>query len=139
MMFVKILESLGEMVSTEPDVLDKHACDWSNVDRQRALAVLRPRTVQEVSAALRACHGAGIGVVPQGGLTGLAGGATPRAGQVVLTLERLKGIEEIDCDSATMTVLAGTPLETAQKAAEEAGLYLALDIGSRGSCQIGDR
>jgi FAD/FMN-containing dehydrogenase len=49
----------------------------------------------------------------------------------------LKGVEEIDRDSATMTVLAGTPLEMAQKAAEEAGLYLALDIGSRGSCQIG--
>jgi FAD/FMN-containing dehydrogenase len=76
-------------------------------------------------------------VVPQGGLTGLAGGATPEAGQIVLSLERLKGIEEIDSDSATMTVLAGTPLEVAQKAAEEAGLYLALDIGSRGSCQIG--
>jgi FAD/FMN-containing dehydrogenase len=78
-----------------------------------------------------------MAVVPQGGLTGLAGGATPQAGQVVLSLERLKGIEEIDRDSATMTVLAGTPLEMAQKAAEEAGLYLALDIGSRGSCQIG--
>jgi FAD/FMN-containing dehydrogenase len=136
-MSIDLLNVLGEIVSTEADVLDKHACDWSNVDRQRPLAVLRPRSVQQVSAALRTCHGAGIAVVPQGGLTGLAGGATPRAGQVVLSLERLKGVEEIDRDSATMTVLAGTPLETAQKAAEEAGLYLALDIGSRGSCQIG--
>jgi FAD/FMN-containing dehydrogenase len=125
------------MVSTEPDVLERHACDWSNVNRQRPVAVLRPRSVAEVSAALRACHEAGIAVVPQGGLTGLAGGATPRAGQVVLSLERLKGVEEIDRDSATMTLLAGTPLEMAQKAAEEAGLYLALDIGSRGSCQVG--
>ncbi len=131
------LNALGEIVSTDPDLLEKHACDWSNVNRQRPLAVLRPRSVAEVSAAMRACHAAGIAVVPQGGLTGLAGGATPQAGQVVLSLERLKGIEEIDRDSATMTVLAGTPLEMAQKAAEEAGLYLALDIGSRGSCQIG--
>ena len=131
------LNALGEIVSTEPDVLEKHACDWSNVNRQRPLAVLRPRSVAEVSAAMRACHAADIAVVPQGGLTGLAGGATPQAGQVVLSLERLKGVEEIDRDSATMTVLAGTPLEIAQKAAEDAGLYLALDIGSRGSCQIG--
>ncbi|HEY3147182.1 MAG TPA: FAD-binding oxidoreductase [Dongiaceae bacterium] len=136
-MSLDLLKSLGEMVSTEPDVLEKHACDWSNVDRQRPLAVLRPRTVEEISKALRLCHDSGIAVVPQGGLTGLAGGATPRAGQVVLSLERLKGIEEIDRDSATMTVLAGTPLEAAQSAAEDAGLYLALDIGSRGSCQIG--
>jgi len=131
------LTQLGEMVSTEPDVLEKHACDWSNVDRQRPLAVLRPRSVAEVSRALKICHEAGLAVVPQGGLTGLAGGATPRAGQVVLSLERLKGVEEVDRDSATMTVLAGTPLQAVQKAAEEAGLYLALDIGSRGSCQIG--
>lgn len=132
-----LLTSLGEMVSTEPDVLEKHSCDWSNVNRQRPLAVIRPRTVGDVSTALRLCHQAGIAVVPQGGLTGLAGGATPQAGQVVLSLERLRGIEEIDRDSATMTVLAGTPLEMAQKAAAEAGLYLALDIGARGSCQIG--
>ncbi len=132
-----LLGQLGAMVSTEPDVLDKHACDWSNVDRQRPLAVLRPRSVADISRALKLCHEAGIPVVPQGGLTGLAGGATPQAGQVVLSLERLKGIEEIDRDSATMTVLAGTPLEVAQQAAEEAGLYLALDIGARGSCQIG--
>ena len=132
-----LLKSLGEMVSTEPDVLEKHACDWSNVNRQRPLAVLRPRSVADISAALRLCHRAGIAVVPQGGLTGLAGGATPQAGQVALSLERLKGVEEIDRDSATITVLAGTPLEVAQKAAAEAGLYLALDIGARGSCQIG--
>lgn len=131
------LNALGEIVSTAPDVLEQHACDWSNVNRQRPLAVLRPRSVAEVSESLRACHAVGIAVVPQGGLTGLAGGATPQADQVVLSLERLKGVEEIDRDSATMTVLAGTPLEVAQKAAEEAGLYLALDIGSRGSCQIG--
>jgi FAD/FMN-containing dehydrogenase len=132
-----LLNPLGDMVSTAPDLLEKHACDWSNVNRQRPRAVLRPRSVAEVSAALKLCHEAGIAVVPQGGLTGLAGGATPQAGQVVLSLERLKGIEEIDPDSATMIVLAGTPLEMAQKAADEAGLYLALDIGSRGSCQIG--
>ncbi len=136
-MIPDLIRRLGDMVSTEPDVLDKHACDWSNVDRQRPLAVLRPRSVAEVSLALNTCHELALAVVPQGGLTGLAGGATPRAGQVVLSLERLKGVEEVDRDSATMTVLAGTPLEAAQKAATEAGLYLALDIGSRGSCQVG--
>jgi FAD/FMN-containing dehydrogenase len=49
----------------------------------------------------------------------------------------LRGIEEIDVASATMTVKAGTPLEECQKAAAEAGLFLALDLGSRGSCHIG--
>ena len=51
-------------------------------------------------------------MVPQGGLTGLAGGARPVAGGIALSLERLVGIEEIDPDAATMTVRAGTTLET---------------------------
>jgi FAD/FMN-containing dehydrogenase len=47
------------------------------------------------------------------------------------------GVEEIDPDSATMTVWAGTPLEAVQRAADAAGLYFALDLGARGSCAIG--
>ncbi|MGA7778185.1 MAG: FAD-binding oxidoreductase, partial [Paraburkholderia sp.] len=74
---------------------------------------------------------------PQGGMTGLAGGAIPRASDIALSLERLAGVEEIDPASATMTVLAGTTLQTAQEAAAQAGFELALDLGARGSCQIG--
>ncbi|HKW84634.1 MAG TPA: FAD-binding oxidoreductase, partial [Burkholderiaceae bacterium] len=80
---------------------------------------------------------AGLPVVPQGGLTGLCGGARPAPGWVALSLERMVGVEEIDPDSATMTVRAGTPLEAVQRAAAEAGFYFALDLGSRGSCAIG--
>ena len=70
-------------------------------------------------------------------MTGLAGGAIPRAADIALSLERLAGVEEIDPASATMTVLAGTTLQTAQEAAAQAGFELALDLGARGSCQIG--
>ena len=76
-------------------------------------------------------------VIAQGGMTGLAGGANPAGNEIALSLERLRGIEEIDTASATMVVKAGTPLEACQQAAAEAGLFLALDLGSRGSCQIG--
>ena len=64
-------------------------------------------------------------------------GARPIAGGIALSLERLVGIEEIDTASSTMTVFAGTPLETIQRAADDAGLYCALDLGARGSCAIG--
>ena len=56
---------------------------------------------------------------------------------VVLSLDRMTGIEEIDTVMATMTVLAGTPLSTVQAAAEEAGLFFGLDLGARDSCTIG--
>lgn len=100
-------------------------------------AVLRPDTVEGIAAALRLCNAAGQAVVPQGGMTGLAGGANPRAGDIVLSLERFAGVEEIDRASATMTVRAGTVLEAAQSAAEAAGFLLPIDLGARGSCQIG--
>src|SRR5690606_7901426 len=78
-----------------------------------------------------------VAVVPQGGLTGLCGGARADGGTIALSLERLTGVEEIDAAAATMTVRAGTPLEMVQRAADEAGFFCPLDLGARGSCAIG--
>lgn len=55
----------------------------------------------------------------------------------MISLERFTGIEEIDPQAGTMTVRAGTPLEVAQRAAEDAGFLLPIDLGARGTCQIG--
>jgi FAD/FMN-containing dehydrogenase len=115
----------------------RHRADWTRVNACAPAAVARPRTTEEVAAILRACHEVGQPVVVQGGLTGLAGGATPRAGELALSLERLAGVESIDADAGTLQVRAGTPLAVAQAAAEAQGLQLALDLGSRGSCTIG--
>jgi FAD/FMN-containing dehydrogenase len=100
-------------------------------------AVIRPRSTAEVAAALKLCHEAGVPVIAQGGMTGLAGGANPSGNEIALSLDLLRGVEEVDTASATMVVKAGTPLEECQKAAAENGLFLALDLGSRGSCQLG--
>src|SRR5690606_25866667 len=107
------------------------------LEQGRPLAVALPRDTAEVSAVLQVCHAERVPVVAQGGLTGLAGGATPAADWVVLSLERLRGIEEIDPAAATLTAWAGTPLQAIQEAAEEAGFLFALDLGARGSCAIG--
>ncbi|WP_265517250.1 FAD-binding oxidoreductase [Nitratireductor luteus] len=119
------------------DVPDRNRIDWSFLPASTPLAVFRPSTTEEVSTILRTCHKAGIAVTPQGGLTGLCGGARPLDGGVGLSMERMTGIDQIDADGMTMTVRAGTPLETVQQAAEEAGLFFALDLGARGSCAIG--
>lgn len=119
------------------DIPARNCNDWSTQAPNTPIAVVRPVDAAGVSAALRACREAGIPVVPQGGLTGLCGGARPEPGWVALSMERMVGIEEIDPDSATMTVWAGTPLEAVQRAAADAGLYFALDLGARGSCAIG--
>ncbi|RWR05353.1 FAD-binding oxidoreductase [Paenirhodobacter populi] len=117
---------------TETRIWDASGAPW-----QPPLALLRPASVAEVSAALAICHRHGLPVVPQGGLTGLAGGAMPRAEGVALSLSRFAGVEEIDADAGVMVVRAGTVLATAQKAAGDAGFLLPIDLGARGSCQIG--
>lgn len=122
---------------TGGDVPEAARSDASRSGHDLPLALLRPATVEEVSEALAICHRHGMPVVPQGGMTGLAGGANPGPGALALSLARLSGVEEIDADAMAMVVRAGTVLEVAQKAAEAAGFLLPIDLGARGSCQIG--
>lgn len=115
----------------------RNRSDWSFLPPAAPLAVLRPTTTEEVVQIMRRCYANELTVTPQGGLTGLCGGARPLDGGIALSLERLVGIEELDSVGMTMTVRAGTPLETIQKAAADAGLFFPLDLGARGSCAIG--
>jgi FAD/FMN-containing dehydrogenase len=127
----------GDAVRVGEQIGERSMTDWTRHEPTRAAALLLPRTTEQVSQALAICHAAHQPVVPQGGMTGLAGGAIPRATDIALSLERMTGVEEIDPAAATMTVLAGTTLQTAQEAAAQAGFEMALDLGARGSCQIG--
>jgi FAD/FMN-containing dehydrogenase len=115
----------------------RYRVDFSHENACAPLAVLRPASTDEVAAILRECHRARQRVVIQGGLTGLAGGATPQASEIAISLERLTGIEQIDRAAQTMTVGAGTPLQVVQQAAADAGYLFPLDLGARGSCTIG--
>lgn len=130
-------QALGDAVLIGAQIGERYRSDASLTGRYLPKAVIRPANTEEVAAALRICYAHGQTVVVQGGLTGLAGGANPGEDAVSLSLERLTGIEEIDPLAATMTVLAGTPLEVAQRAADDAGFLLPIDLGARGSCQIG--
>lgn len=119
------------------DIPARNCNDWSATPPQVPRAVVRPLDAAGVAAAVKACRRAGLPFVPQGGLTGLCRGAAPEPGWVAISTERMVGIEEIDPTSATMTVKAGTPLQVIQQAADHAGLFFPLDLGSRGSCAIG--
>lgn len=127
----------GRTVLSGDDIPKRNLQDTSYLDPVVPLAVVRPDSAEGVAAAVKLCAEHGVAMVPQGGLTGLAGGAQPIENAIVISLERLSGIEEIDPLAATVTVRAGTPLEVIQKAADEAGFFIALDLGARGTCQIG--
>ncbi|MGF9694231.1 FAD-binding oxidoreductase [Rhizobium sp. 0TCS1.26] len=128
---------LGADVFVGDDIPVRFHNDWSGMTPVVPLALVRPRTTAQVSATLRLCNQFMVPVTPQGGLTGLAGGGRPIDGGVALSLDRMNAIEEVDPVMATMTVQAGVPLGVAQQAAEQAGLFLGLDLGARDSCVIG--
>jgi FAD/FMN-containing dehydrogenase len=131
----------GDDVAVAPDAtsLARHTHDFCVQGRSDIgiMALVYPRTTEQVSKVLRYCNERDIAVQPQGGLTGLAGGAVPVGPCVVLSLERMRAIKELDVAAGTITVEAGVVMEAVQKAADAAELFFPLDLGGRGSCQIG--
>ncbi|MGA0806874.1 MAG: FAD-binding oxidoreductase, partial [Pseudohongiellaceae bacterium] len=136
-----LIEQLNDVVSvpllTGIDISERYHHDWSCEAPGTPIAVVRPATTAEVSAILQLCHEHEQPVVVQGGMSGLCGGANPRGEEVAISMERLSGVEEIDQAAMTMTVKAGTPLQVIQEAAAAAGFVFPLDLGARGSCNIG--
>jgi FAD/FMN-containing dehydrogenase len=124
-------------VTVDVGVAESHSGDWSEVAHEKPSLVLFPRTPAQVAAALQILASFGQPAVVQGGLTGLAGGATPRSGEVALSLVKLNQIEEFDRIGGSITAQAGVTLEQLQTHVESEGWFFPLDLGARGSCQIG--
>jgi FAD/FMN-containing dehydrogenase len=130
-------ELLGEGAVLGPGEAAERAAGVWRADSITAAALVRPRSTSEVSAVLRFCHEHGIEVVTHGGLTGLVHGADAAANQLVLSLERMRAIEDIDAVQRTATVEAGVTLQALQEAVEERGLAFPLDFGARGRATLG--
>jgi len=113
--------------------------DFRGLYRGATPLVARPATTAEVAAVLAICNELGVGVVPHGGNTSYCGGATPGAGgeEIVLSLRRMSRVREVDADNYSITVEAGCLLAEVRAAAESAGRFFPLSLGSEGSCQIG--
>jgi FAD/FMN-containing dehydrogenase len=99
--------------------------------------VVLPGSTDEVAAVVRTCAEAGVAIVPQGGNTGLCGGATPTGGEVVIVLTRLNRIRVIDPDNNSITVEAGCTLHAVQQAARDVDRLFPLSLAAEGSATIG--
>jgi len=121
---------VGEDVSQRSDT-------WVPTRAMEAACIVRPATTEEVAAIAVYCDRNGLALVPQGGRTGLAGGACTKAGDVALSLERMTAISPVDQAGLTMEVEAGAPLQAVQEAATAAGFLYPVDLGARGSATIG--
>ena len=136
----RLASIVGEAhVLTAPADIEPFESDWRGRYRGRARAVVLPASTDEVSAVVRACAETGTPIVPQGGNTGLCGGAVPdeAGGEVVVTLRRMNRVRAVDAANATITVEAGMPLAALQAAAASAGMHFPLSLASEGTCTIG--
>jgi FAD/FMN-containing dehydrogenase len=126
-------------VLTAPADTEPFLVDWRGRYRGATRAVVRAGCTAEVAAVVRACAQASVPIVPQGGNTGMCGGATPHADgrEIVLALSRMSRVRAVDAANATITVEAGVTLHAVQQAAADAGLYFPLSLASEGSCTIG--
>lgn len=121
---------------SEAAELDPYLLDQRGWYRGTTPLVVRPASTAQVAEVVRACSEAGVGIVPQGGNTGLVGGAVPD-GQILLSLSRLNRVRALDALGLTVTAEAGCVLADVQAAAAEADLLFPLSLGAEGSCQIG--
>lgn len=119
------------------DIPERNRADAAGFAPTEPLALVLPKSTDEVAAVLALCNKHGQPVVPQGGMTGLVKGSHPDNREIAFSLEKMSGVEEIDTESGTLTALAGTPLQVVQEAAAAAGLMVGIDLGARGSCTIG--
>ena len=124
---------------TSPQEMAPHLCDWRGRYQGAALAVVRPVTTAEVAAVVRACVAAAVPMVPQGGNTGLCGGATPSGAgnSVVISLSRMRRVRSLDALDNTLCVEAGCTLAEVRAAAAAIDRLFPLSLASGGSCQIG--
>jgi len=140
-----LLEALRAVVGrdgvrTDPSDLEPHVVDWRRNYRGTTAAVIFPRSTAEVAAVVQACSRERVGIIPQGGNTGMSGAAVPLAHQgcnLIVNLARMNRIRMIDRDNGTMTVDAGCVLRKIQEQAEAIGRHFPLSLGAEGSCQIG--
>lgn len=133
-----LVQAVGaDAVQAGDAIPPRHHTDWSDIAPVQPLALVRPRSTEQVAAVLALCTAHRVPVVPQGGLTGLAGAAVPCAQGIALSLDRMHAIEAVDTLAGTITCQAGATLQSVQDAAAVAGLQLGVDWGARGSAQIG--
>lgn len=122
---------------TETDALDPYLREWRGLFRGAASVVVRPETTQETSDLVRYCVAQGLPIVPQGGNTGLCGGAVSASGMVILNLGRMNKVRNVDPLTYTMTVESGCVLQDLQAVAADNDRLFPLSLAAEGSCQIG--
>lgn len=122
---------------TDPQMQEPYLVEMRDRWRGHTALILRPGSVEEVSAILKLANETRTPIVPQGGNTGLVGGQIPHHGEIVLSLTRLDKIRELDPISSTVTVETGVTLQRLREEAAKADRLYPQLLPSEGTCTIG--
>lgn len=117
--------------------LEQYNVDWMKHLRGNSKLALRPKTTEDISKILAYCNHHKLPVCTQAGNTSLVGGAVPVLDEIIISTSRLNRIISIDETSGVLVCDAGCILETLDDELHKHGLMMPLDLGARGSCQIG--
>ena len=125
--------------TTDPDIASPWLTDWRGRFTGQAIGMASPASAAEVAALVRLCARHGVPIVPQGGNSGMCGGAIPSESgrELLLSLRRMNAVREIDTEARQVTCEAGVILQTLHDAAAEAGLRFPLTLGGKGSATVG--
>ncbi len=128
-----------ELFVTDPERTASYARDRTGAYVGQPFAVARPRSATELASVMARCGELRLGVVPQGGLTGLVGAGVSGdvEPEVVVILDRMAAVRAVDPVGYAITVEAGCVLETAKQAAEAQDCLLPITFGAQGSARIG--
>lgn len=126
-------------LTRDPEIVRPWLTDWRGRFTGQALALASPASTAEVAALVALCAAHGVPIVPQGGNSGMSGGATPdeSGSAIVLSLRRMNAIRRLDPEAREATCEAGVILQTLHEAAAADGLRFPLTLGGKGSATIG--
>ena len=124
---------------TDPELMAPWLTDWRGRYTGQACALASPADASEVAAIVALCARFGVAIVPQGGNSGMSGGATPddSGSALLLSLRRLNAIGVVDVAARQVTCGAGVVLQNLHQAAESMGLRFPLTLGGKGSATVG--
>lgn len=134
--FFKSLLSSGGVIE-EPDLVEQYNTDWMRSVKGFSSVVLRPQNTDEVSKIMAYCHERNLAVCPQGGNTGLVGGSVPVHDEIILSTSRMNTVEHLDNMTGVLVCQGGCILENLEAYVSDRGFTVPLDLGAKGSCQIG--
>ncbi|KAG6911845.1 hypothetical protein DXG01_000092 [Tephrocybe rancida] len=131
-----ILSTLPPSSAASQD-LEQYNNDWMGKYHGSSTTVLKPKTTEQVSQIVKWCNERRIGIVPQGGNTGLVGGSVPIHNELILSLSNMSKVRSFDPVSGILVADAGCILQSLTDYVAPHNHIMPIDLGAKGSCQIG--